>query len=293
MSFENWTEDHKPKSMDVFLDTSIHCSQHKGSLFKGRIKSILGLFQWKSTSTYTKVEYGNVILARAEFYLKTLRRLRSLEATICWIDHVLRDSGANKAHKQWAGSLLRAESSDDIEATERATLSLQRMMKLGVGFVDAICDAPVQDGTRCHWAAKGVHKRRDGGLEWQTPNCKSCKKKCRVDEFFTENSEVFGRIKTMIDALPPADTSSQLMGFSEVIGEALIDPTCLLNYKTGCRRLADAIIAVESRSFKNFFSQNSAESSVLCQLLNQVFYYLPPNPEKGILIQQPSCEKCQ
>ena len=56
----------------------------------------------------------------------------------------------------------------------------------------------------------------------------------------------------------------------------------------GCRRLADAIIAVESSGYGCMFSQNVKESEVLTSLLGQVFYYLPPNPEKDVLVQLPT-----
>jgi hypothetical protein len=101
---------------------------------------------------------------------------------------------------------------------------------------------------------------------------------------------VFQRIKDAIDALPDERRTGQLAGFSEVIGKATIDPGMLLDYKTGCRRLADAIIAVDSYASKygNLFSQNERESGILCDLLGQVFYYLPPNHERGVLIQAAS-----
>ncbi|OYV83523.1 MAG: hypothetical protein B7Z73_15920, partial [Planctomycetia bacterium 21-64-5] len=112
-------------------------------------------------------------------------------------------------------------------------------------------------------------------------------KLCSLDDFFVRHQDVFQQIKNEIDALSDERKTSQLSGFSDVIGKAIEDPGMLLDYKTGCRRLADAIIAVDSyvSKYKNVFSQNEEESSVLCDLLDQVFYYLRPNPERGVLIQ--------
>ena len=62
----------------------------------------------------------------------------------------------------------------------------------------------------------------------------------------------------------------------------------LLDYRSGCKRLADAIIAVDSIGYKSFFSQNAKESEVLTKVLGQAFYYLPPNPEQGILVEVPA-----
>ena len=65
----------------------------------------------------------------------------------------------------------------------------------------------------------------------------------RLDEFFDANRETFLHIKAAIDGLPENETTPQLRGFAEVIGEALDDPAFLLAYSPGCRKLADAIIA--------------------------------------------------
>jgi hypothetical protein len=81
--------------------------------------------------------------------------------------------------------------------------------------------------------------------------------------------------------------TGELRDFSEVIGRAIEDPRCLLDYQRGCKRLADAIIAVDSLNYRNMFTQNVLESRVLTDVLGQVLYYLPPNPEKGVLVRRP------
>ena len=53
--------------------------------------------------------------------------------------------------------------------------------------------------------------------------------------------------KRMIDGLHADLTTDELKQFSRVIGEALKDSTILLEYKSGCSLLADAIIAVDTQ----------------------------------------------
>src|SRR6185295_17089189 len=89
MSFERLSESHVPASADLFLDTSIHCSKLKGSLFASRIADVLRRFRWKSTSTYTKIEFGNVVLAQAEYFLRKLEDFHSLEKTKDFIGNIL------------------------------------------------------------------------------------------------------------------------------------------------------------------------------------------------------------
>jgi hypothetical protein len=290
MPFENLNDDHVPPSAELFLDTSIHCSKLKGPLFRERITEVFRLFQWKSTSTYTKVEFGNVVLSTTEYFLRKLDEFGSLEATQDFIGNVL----PHKFHPKkvtWSFNLLKAFGADDAECTERARLSLRRLMKLGVAFVEQLCDRPLANGTDCYWAKQGVHKRRDGRLVWRTPVCKRSNERCRLDDFFVENKDLFKRIKDAIDALAEDEKSDQLRDFSEVIGQALKDPKMLLDYRPGCKRLADAIIAVDSSAYKSMFSQNVKESELLTTIIGQAFYYLPPNPDRGVLVKLPASEQ--
>ena len=285
MSFENLLDNHTPQSTEVFLDTSIYCSQLKGSLFRERIARVLGLFYWKGTSSYTKTEYGNVVLSQAEYFLRKLEEFGSLEKTKDFVANVL----LHRFHPKkviWTFNLLeRHYGADDAECTERALLSLRRLMKLGFGFVEEQCDRPIENGTDCYWARIGVHKRKDGRLYWKPPECHRNRKQCRLDEFFASNKALFVRIKDAIDAMPEGEKTEQLQGFSEVIGEAMDYPAALLDYRTGCIRLADAIIAVDGQNYRSMFSQNKEESELLTRVLGQVFYYLPPNPVGGVLVQ--------
>lgn len=284
MPFENLNDDHVPPSTELFLDTSIHCSKLKGPLFQDRINKVFRLFQWKSTSTYTKVEFGNVVLSTAEYFLRKIDEFRSLAATKDFLGNVL-PHHHHQTKIKFSFNLLEVMGADDGERTERARHSLRRLMKLGVAFVEQLCDRPLANGTDCYWAKRGVRKRQDGRLVWQTPKCSRDRKRCRLDGFFIENIDVFKRIKDAIDNAPESAKSDQLREFSEVIGLALEDPKMLLDYRSGCKRLADAIIAVDSLAFRSMFSQNIQESELITTVLGQAFYYLPANPERGVLVQ--------
>ena len=208
MPFVNLNDDHVTPSAELFLDTSIHCSKLKGPLFRERIGDVFRLFQWKSTSTYTKVEFGNVVLSTAEYFLRKLEEFNSLEAAQDFIGNVL-PHRLHPTKVTWSFNLLKAFGADDAECTE-CELSLRRLMKLGVAFVEQLCDRPLANGTDCYWAKRGVHKRQDGRLVWQTPKCSRGNKRCRLDDFFGENIDVFKRIKDAVDKSPEdATVSSQ------------------------------------------------------------------------------------
>ena len=88
MSFVKLDERRRPKSAEVFLDTSIHCCFQKGETLRPRLNWLLGLFQWKGSSTYSKVEYGNVSLVNAEYYLRKLNELKTVARLLEYISHV-------------------------------------------------------------------------------------------------------------------------------------------------------------------------------------------------------------
>ena len=282
MSFVKLDDRHRPDSTEVFLDTSIHCCFHKGETLRPRLNWLLALFSWKGTSTYSKVEYGNVILATAQYYLRKLRELKSVARLLEHISHVLPPHHHEK--RTWAFSLIQTLGRTEEERTRRADASLRRLLKHGTRAVEGRCDAPLADGTRCHWGRTGLQRRRDGEYVWKTPNCKSSNKACNVDGFFVEQRETFQSIKKEIDALSADLLTDELKQFSRVIGEALADPSILLDYAHGCKLLADAIIAVDSKDYRNFVTQNYKESRVLTKVLGQRCYYLPNNPEHGVAI---------
>ncbi len=279
MSFVKLDDAHRPKSTEVFLDTSIHCCFHKGETLRARLNWLLSLFEWKGSSTYSKVEYGNVILAAAEYYLRKLKELKSVTRLLEHIGHVLPPQHREK--RTWAFTLIQTLGRTDADRTRRAQVSLRRLLKLGTSAVDAHCDS-LADGTRCRWAVTGQQRGHDGTCIWKAPNCKRSVKACNVDGFFDEHRKTFESIKAAIDDLDADLPTDELKQFSRVIGEALTDPTILLDYKTGCSLLADAIIAVDSVGFKSFATQNYKHSRVLTKVLGQDCYYLPNNPANGV-----------
>jgi hypothetical protein len=282
MSFVKLDDGHRPVSTEVFLDTSIHCCFHKGETLGLRLNWLLGLFSWKGSSTYSQTEYGNVILATAQYCLRKLRELQSVAGLMEHVNHVL--TPQHHKYKTWTFSLIRTLGRSEEERTRRTDASLRRLLKFGTSAIAARCDTPLADGTKCHWGKTGLQRRRDGEYVWKTPNCKSSNRACNVDGFFVENRESFQAIKKEIDALDADLITDELAQFSQVIGEALENPTVLLDYGRGCKLLADAIIAVDGRDYRNFVTQNYKESQVLTKVFGQRCYYLPNNPEDGVQV---------
>lgn len=282
-----------PKDLDkisLFLDTSIPVSQIiKGNDFRRRIDYLLSQFKWLGISSYSQLEYGNRVLDECEYLIKRLRRLGSFNRVQDWLINVLPPQRKNQ--RTITLSLLqRIYGGNDQECTERALRKLTRFMKLGTDFVRNCYTGKtvdeVRNGTQCYWVSRSLVQKKDG-LHWVRPSCKKEIKRCNIDKFFQDNKEVFLSIVSAINGLN--NPSQELINFKNIIELAQNDPTVLLDYEN-CKKLADAIIAVDSNGYNNFFSQNIAESQTLCQVMEQIFYYLPPNFEKGIEVYNQSGE---
>lgn len=287
MCFKTFSEGDQAYSAEVFLDTSIHCCKLKGPLFVPRVDQVLSLFQWRASCTYTQVEYGNVVLSAAQYLLRKITDYGSLAKAQDFVGNRL-PHGLHGGKVTWTFNLLReVYGTNDAECTEKAKRKLRSLMRLGVRFVDELCDAPLEDGVKCYWARHGFQRTAGGGFGWRAPRCKRSRPRCKIHRFFEQNRDTFRAIKEAIDNLPSTKCTDQLRGFSQVIHEALEDPEMLLDYKTGCKRLADALIVVESMNYKSLFSQNIKESDVFTALFDQAFYYLPPNEEEGVRVRRP------
>ena len=286
MSFVKLDEAHRPDSSAVFLDTSIHCCFLKGQILAPRLKSLLKLFNWKGSSTYSKTEYGNVILANAQYYLRKLREFQSVGTLLEHISHVL--PPLHREKRTWAFTLIISLGKTEKIRTRRTDASLRRLLKIGTKVIEFHCDSPLANGTNCHWGNTGLQHKRNGEYVWKSPNCKRSHRACRVDDFFADNLDIFEKIKNVIDGLDDDLLTDELRQFSKTIGEAIIDPSMLLDYLQGCRHLADALIAVDSKDYPNFATQNYKESQILTQIFQQYCYYLPNNPEHGIQFKDPN-----
>lgn len=253
--------------IEVFLDTSIHITRLESDPHKAKIDHTLEGFRWKGTCSYTQIEYGNVILASACYYYRKLEKLGDLETLSDFIYHHL---PSNRKYKQWYHSLLRHSFNRD-EATERAKLLLQSLMTVGTSYVSGYCDE-VRDGIKCAWARQEVSPR----TPWKRPD----RAKCRIDKFFEENKDTFRSLEKAIRQAPEKQTD-ELKTFADLIQQAQSNPSLLRDCKV-CRKLADAIIAVESEGYSSFFTQNIKESDVLCRPLKQKLLYFKQNADDPV-----------
>lgn len=262
---------------EIFVETSVHVSRAKSPLLRKKIDESIDEFAAVGSSTYVKLEYGNVVLQIVTYLYNELRKRGSLEAVRYHVANEL-DVKYHAAYIKWSFNLL-WRFAGKTDGTERLAHALEAMLLLGTKAVDSKVDA-VLDGVGCIWAGQ------DSSRGWHRPSkCETRRPGCRIDQFFRENTGLFREIKSAIDATEERDLTTQLRGFQALIPEAEREPELLRVYEN-CRVLADAIIAVQSlqgeRGYSAFFTQNKAESKVLCKALRQLLVYLPQAIEDPI-----------
>ena len=105
----------------------------------------------------------------------------------------------------WTLNLLRdITGMDDKEKTECAILSLTRLLKLGVRYVDAVADEPIENGTDCYWAKQTIREKKDGELYGKIPNA-------RVHATGAKSTRSSRKIKRFSSGSRPRSISCRLM----------------------------------------------------------------------------------
>ncbi|HUW33327.1 MAG TPA: hypothetical protein VM223_17090 [Planctomycetota bacterium] len=258
---------------EVFLDSSIHIARLKDDVLRSRIDAVLAGFPWKGTSCYAKLEYGNNILSEAIYLRDKLRHFGSLEKLRYFIANQLPERLHSKKIR-WFSNLLHKHFNDP-EATEKAEASLCNLLLRGTDAVSELCDK-THDDINCNWVDQ------NSTMKWVVPSrSKYSQARCRLDSFFEEKRELFCNIRDAIRRQPAEKQTPQLRGFVELIDKACLDPSILRDCRA-CPDLADAIIAVHSKGYKSFFTQDVGESSVLCPVLGQLYLCLPQDLNKPV-----------
>jgi hypothetical protein len=248
-------EDRPP---EIFLDTSAFLARLKGRSLKSKVDGAVALFTVIATCDYVLLEYGRVFLKEVKYFVNQLRDGTSLP-DLCY--HVNNNLPAKFHSKKitWLFNLM-MNSYEPAEAEERTRLRLEEILVNGTDALRRYCDY-VADEIGCPWASQ-----RD---DWRPPG--RCH--CRIVDFFTSRRPLFLQIRDACLAAPE-DPTGQLRTFAQVIEEADGHPEILCDHRK-CRQLADVLIAVESRSYRAFLTQNFHDSRVLCRVMGQLLVEIP------------------
>ncbi len=248
---------------EVFLDTTVLLAPFKGGLLGCRAEETIAPFGFKGTSTYALLEFGRVLLKEVKYFVNQLRSGATLQELSYHVNNRLPRQFHSK-RIMWFFNLI-MQNFGHPEAEERTRLRLEEMLINGTDAVRRKYDH-VADGIGCHWA--------DQKGDWTPP--KKCSRKsvhCGIVNFFQDNKDGFLAIRDACRAAS-TDPTGQLGRSADLIDRAAVTPSYLRDEKV-CRQLGDALIAVQSRKYRAFFTQNFNDSRVLCPVMRQLLIELP------------------
>jgi len=261
-----------------FLDTTIHVSRQIGAAHvKQRIEQELPSYGRVGATTFSKVEFKNAVIRDVDFALRKLNEAGSLWSLLkelanlppqarSRINRILLILGNIEKFEGGAGA------TDDERLTDAVRTHLENAI-LGYWFTleKHLSEMhEVKDGTGCLRAGQAPREISLGKFDLFLQPCKKSGAHCRMASFFLENRHLFVRIRQAVLSLPPADRGdkTELGGFERVIEVCLRDPSELCS-SSNCKKLADAIIAVESEDYSEIYTSNYKDFAILCQALNR------------------------
>ncbi len=259
----------------LFSETSILASRLKGNDIKKKIDAILKDYEWNATSYYCILEFGNLILTTAIYIKKNFDDGWNYQEVINYVVNVL--AHQQKTKKTWTHNILsEIYGRTEKEKNTNAIRKVKNIIGSSITSIEKRFDHIVDD-ISCSVVKDNINNLKRDNPCWKTPSCKQNKKRCKIDEFFENNKATFEKVKSVIDSCEAVIQTEQLKKFSEIIEKASANPKILLDYKEGCKKFADALIAVESHinKYNTFFTQNIAESKILCKATEQDLIYLP------------------
>ena len=260
----------------LFLDTTAHFNrQSTRQEVREEIERLVSSVQITGTSTYSRLEFKRSFVQDLAYLHGKLREFGSLGAVF---DHLSRLQP--QQHRKLSrvlvhlGKFYQHAPGGERETVEAILLAIEANALTVMEWFDEGVDY-VADGTGCV-RSKDVPRLIRGHLDVAVKNCRVEDVRCRIHRFFEENRLAFGRITAEIDSLQDVDRTEELVATRQIIRQALINPGMLCDDRV-CRRLGDALIAVDSKGFPSIASSNLREFRVLCAALRIVLKQLLPS----------------
>lgn len=258
----------------LFLDTSILISR-KGnkSVEIAKINKFIEKYDFISTSTYTKLEFKQSYIEDLVYVHKILVKTNSFAAIFASASGLTAQrvhSGKlsnmcialfaffNPANNFYSGS------KDDKDLAQRIAFYLENLIEYSWETFDNSVDF-VSDDTECI-RSKEPPKKKKLVFDNTVRKCKSAKIHCKLNIFFEKKKKDFEAIRNYIRGLSDSGKKKppELDRIASTIEEGLKNPDELCN-TTQCRRLGDALVAVEAIHFKELFTKDVDQSEVICK----------------------------
>ena len=257
----------------VLVDTSLLIEQQKRQEHAQPVREALAGYRFKGASSFSRLEFKYAWLQRLAYIYEITKKpsVRSTLDVLEWINNKLQGLNRRRGQVQTVfQALFTFLELDNGRIGGKAQLTRLRA-HCKVAILDAV-DGFEQivtgefKGTDCARAKQLAKERSDGSLDTSIRQCKRGRRECRVDDFFLEHRDLFTAISACIAAAE--DPSPELQEIREHIQAAMKDPEHLRDHQK-CRRIADAIIAVDGRDMEVFAANNDREWRTIASAMNK------------------------
>lgn len=256
----------------VLVDTSLLIEQQKRERHATPVRYALAAYRFQGASSYSKLEFKRAWVQRLG-YLHWVCRKPDIESIVDvqdWIERKLTHTGHQRRLHTCLAQLNRFFDLDNNVITEFAALvRLRAHCKHAVlGAAEAMKEMITGEfkGSGCVRAEEPARELPDGALDVSIARCKPSDIQCTIHHLFENQKMVFGAIADHVDSSDKA--SGELKTMAKHIRVAQDDPTHLCDDRY-CRKLADAIIAVDGRKMDVFAANNDKEWLTLASVMNK------------------------
>ena len=258
----------------LFLDTSIQISRKSGDETEtSKIEDFLNQHNFLCTSSYVRLEFKQSFIQDLRF----LHRELFFEKSFIRVFSRVRRMNAHPGHKRkitniltallgWVAKTKSFHSDDNLDKdlAEHIELYLELVLEnIWNWFEKSVIH--ISDCTGC-LRAKEPPKKKMNVFDVRVGKCKSTKIRCKLNKFFKEKEKEFNGIKDYIRKLDESEKKNpkELEGLALTIEEGLKSPDVLCETQN-CRKLGDALIAVEAKHFKKLFTKDTDQAKVICE----------------------------
>lgn len=261
------------QAQTVLVDTSLLIEQLKRNKYAVPVIEALSPYRFKGASSYSKLEFKRAWLQRFA-YIHGICQKSNIKSVSDVLDHINKRLGSHPAQNRRLQTCLEMlshffelNSKTVSEGAQLARLRAhaKRCAIDGIANFKKLVNEEF-NGTKCARAEEAVTENPDGSLNAVISKCKSSNIVCAVHHFFEQNSKWFESIAGYIDTHP--DVSDELKRMNEHIKKAMNYPSHLCDDKH-CRKLADALIAIDGIKMDIFAANNNAEWKPIAEVLGK------------------------
>jgi hypothetical protein len=257
----------------ALVDTSLLIELLKRETESLPVRRALGQFRFRGASTYSDLEFKRAWLKRLAYIHCVCRQpgSRTVSDVINTITTKLAGSPYQGRRLQTCISHLLAfleidlgRIADPVQLV-RLRAHCKRAVLESAEASEEFITARFR-GTGCVRAEEPAKEQADGSLDVAIRRCRPTEIRCAVHTFFQEH---LGTFKSISDAIDQSqDASDELRRMAQQIRQAATEPLLLCDDRN-CRKLADALIAVDGREMDVFAANNDAEWKLIASVMDK------------------------